>query len=234
MQVSPDQLWSAVAPRLRERVDAGLPTWYIAKFCGATVGTVTDWLTTSKANGERLLRLWHILAIAGSPSPELEEIPELNRYLSELFALRVISGAEAEEIAGISAVDSSYVYGTLRGTPVQHPKFSVHELRELYDAQLHDAKQAIVDTIAAFPASSAKAVAPVVSSPDVRLTGDDYKVTLASLLGAALPLATYLVSDNATPGERSSFRDLVGAETLFELTNTLSALSSERARGLAR
>ena len=76
-------------------------------------------------------------------------------------------------------------------------------------------------------------IAPTITSVTSLLSADP-KLLLASLLGASAPLAKVLLSEATTAEERSKFRELVGTEVLFELSNTLNALCSERARGLAR
>jgi hypothetical protein len=59
---------------------------------------------------------------------------------------------------------------------------------------------------------------------------------LAILLTKALPLADYLNSDECDPHHRSALRAKVigkggGDEGVFELSNLLNRLCSERARG---
>jgi hypothetical protein len=48
------------------------------------------------------------------------------------------------------------------------------------------------------------------------------------------PLVRWLNSDECTAAQRSRFRELIGGEALFELSNTIGALCGERARKQAR
>jgi hypothetical protein len=58
----------------------------------------------------------------------------------------------------------------------------------------------------------------------------DASVLLASLVSAIRPVADALLDDDTALEARNRFRELVSDETLFEVTNKLNALSSERAR----
>ncbi|MFZ1300996.1 MAG: hypothetical protein WAQ27_00215 [Candidatus Microsaccharimonas sp.] len=255
-------LWGIVSPRLRTQVQEGLVSpERIAEFCKAAPGTVRSWIKGEHpAKGEKLIRLWHLLAIGGS-APELQRLPEFNRLVSELFAFDVINITEAQLLCGLNSDHVSNAYATLRGQDVMRPYLDVHDIRREYDERLRAAKQSFGASVApepvepirektyeappdptpvvseepppaATPAVVAPAPAPVSVSPSLFQT--DPKLILASLLGAAAPIAKQLNSDAITAEERSQFRELIGAEVLFELSTTLNALCSERSRGLAR
>jgi hypothetical protein len=53
---------------------------------------------------------------------------------------------------------------------------------------------------------------------------------LAMLLSAAMPMVRVLNSDACSPEDRSYLREIMGEDGIFELSNILNALCSERAR----
>ena len=67
--------------------------------------------------------------------------------------------------------------------------------------------------------------------PTLKLS-DDPALAAAALCKRLLPLARQLV-DNLPVEERAKFRQALTSETLFELQNTLTWLTSERVLGMA-
>jgi len=253
-------LWEIVLPRLRDQVEHGkIEVEQVAVFCKAAPVTVRSWLKGDHpANGERLLRLWHILSLGGD-APEIDSLPEVNKFLSRLYAFGVIDIQEVQLYAGMDSAHVGNVYKALRGQPLMRRPIEPAELYAMYEDQLTAAIAAINPSTATTPTTNtnileaASAPTPVaqqppretsevISEPEIAptitsvtsLLSADPKLLLASLLGASAPLAKVLLSEATTAEERSKFRELVGTEVLFELSNTLNALCSERARGLAR
>lgn|GEM_PF-2405277 len=254
-------LWEIISPRLRDQVTNGvIEVEQIAVFCKANPITVRSWLKGNHPpNGDKLLRLWHILALGG-PAPELENLPALNRILSELYAFDVLDIREVQTYAGMNSAHISNAYASLRGQPLLRWSIEPAELEAEYGDKLRAAKQAVnvqtapsvvtdeeVPVPAATPFQAAQPAPepipdeiPVPTEPAptsasvTNVLSADPKLLLASLLGASAPLAKVLLSNATTAEERSEFRDLISTEVLFELSNTLGALCSERARGLAR
>lgn len=64
---------------------------------------------------------------------------------------------------------------------------------------------------------------------------DDAATELAALIERAIPLARFLESDECQPEDRARLRDLSkDGYGVFELSNYLNNLCSERARDMAR
>lgn len=239
MEIHAPQVWEKIHPRLVAQKQQGIDLNEVAAFCEVNLDTVQRWLRGTPANGERLIRLWHLLALLGSDSPELRKLPAFNRYLAELLAFGVVSLDEACQIAGIKNTQS--LFKITRGQPPMHPSFNLGELKQLYAPRLQYAKDQVQGGGAVSqPAEPPETVAPsgspaMPSVPDLRqIVQHDNKLVLATLLGAALPLARYLDSPASSAQERSAFRDLVGQENLFDLSNLLNNLCSERARDIGR
>lgn len=226
-------LWQVVQPRLVEYSGTKLMLDAIATFTGSKRETVISWIDDlSLPNGARLIKLWHVLRIAGSPSPELSQLPEYNRVLSELFGLGVVSGKEAMELAGLSAKSEHKVYPALRGAPLMHPAFpSGDALEHMYAEQLVSRREEIATSLAEPKKVEQSVSQEVEQTVAVEFHGEP-SIVLAAILSAAVPYVRYMNSDDVSAEDRSKFRSLIGPESLFELTNTLGALSSERARGL--
>lgn len=249
-------LWERVAPRLQLAVESGLSIDVVAEFCKSKSTTVRGWLHEIRpAEGARLIRLWHMLAALGHDAPELEELTPLQRLTGRLFAFDVISDDEACDIVGIKKYQDMYC--SLRGRDVLRPRYDVDEVSVVHGDALDRAIQELrrqcawsTDSTEDIPSSpndivdeassSAKELAtaeptPLGDMPVLTLSlGNDPKLALAVLIGVAMPLAHQLVSDATSPEERSVFRDLVGNETLFIVTNLFEQLNSERIRNQVR
>ena len=66
------------------------------------------------------------------------------------------------------------------------------------------------------------------------LQSSDSLLVTATLLGAVLPLVRHFNSDACNPQQRSSLRKLVGSDEMFDLSNIVNNLCSERARDHGR
>lgn len=86
-----DKLGAIVRRRLRDHPRLDLDV--VKDFVFASPSTIHTWLTNDKVGpprGERLNRLWHLLAAVGIDSPELDRLPEFHRYAGELHAYGVV------------------------------------------------------------------------------------------------------------------------------------------------
>lgn len=239
------ELWDVVHPRLRASVEAGLSVEFIAEFCKVTIDTVSTWIKSEHpAKGEKLIRLWHLLALAGSDSPELDQMKPLQHVVSELFAFDVISAEKACEILNLTPDRPSHMYHILRGREVLKPKYTYEEIiaelgeelelhrtvtREEIDRKSTPGEMISTPVQTIVERMESAEVAAREPSNDATY-GGDVKIFLASMVSAIRPVANALLSDDFTPEDRSKFREMLTDETLFEVTNALNALSSERAR----
>jgi hypothetical protein len=237
-------LFKVVQPRLSEyrRTHGNLQP--VCIFVEAVPSTVMAWAANDRpAQGARLLRLWHLLAAAGYESPEMKTLPPISRYLSELFAYSCINMEEAMQLAGVKNEQSALLI--MRGSPPMNPAMPLDELAELYQEQLETAKVALLATLPGAPEAPPSqltamptpqpavvepASPPALPGVPVGVTSDSKVYTLATLLGAALPLARGLNSDRSKPADRALLRELMGETGVFELSNILDALCGERAR----
>lgn len=235
MELKHDLLLPLVHSRLREYIGQSWAFELVAKMTSSTEATVSGWLIGNEPNGERLIRLWHLLAARGIKSPELDELPKLNHYCGELLTFGVITLDEVRQIFGHR--DPQRTLAALRGTPPMHPHFTYDQLKEMYDDQLQESKRQLppLKQSVATPrrsAASQRSTVPEVVSEATR--SGDPPLLLASLLGAALPIVRHLNSEDASPEDRSRLRTLMGETGMFELSNHFEALCSERARNQGR
>lgn len=239
-------LFQTLQPRLKEYVCQTSDLQDICRFVGVVPRTVADWSNNRQpAKGVRLVRVWHFLAANGYESPELLGIPAFNRYVGELFAFSVISMKELHELAGVTSESASL--RIMRGQPPMHPAMSLEDIKELYDERLQQLKQELKTkptaadepsvappTLPATTSESSAVFAPPQPSMMVGASADSKVYTLATLLGAALPLARDLSSDRCKPEDRALLRELMGEDGVFDLSNILNVLCGERARTHSR
>lgn len=238
-------IFTELLPKLRLYYEQTHDSDVVGKFVGAAPGTVQDWIKAKQpAKGERLIKLWYFLEAAGFQFSEIDDIPKFNRYLGHIFSFGLISLDEAMQICGVKNPQTALQ--ALRGQPPMHPAYSTEELHALYDDGLKDAQALLqnrlkqLQTITRDPPVAPKVPmheqtqtedAPVVSLPT---RGNANIMTAATLLSAALPLVRQLNSERCSPEDRSHLRDLMGDGGIFELSNHLNALCSERARNQMR
>lgn len=234
MEIKSEQLWTIVRPRLRTYLGRTWDFGFVAKTTSSTVPTVTGWLADQTPPGERLIRLWHMLAAVGFESPELDALPSFNRYCGELLSFGVVDMKELQEICNLA--NPQGVLTMLRGTPPMRPQYTAEELREINDEVLQSMRSEIKPIDIAVPPKSSPRSYVHTGEPVMRtsVNGDRILVFTASQLLAALPLVRYLDSEECTAEDRSTLRRLVGNEEMFDLSNHLNNLCSERAREQGR
>lgn len=241
-------LFKVIQLRLNDFVTRSEPH-ILCEFIGVVPSTVHAWAKGKHpAQGVNLIRLWHFLAAAGYDSPEMEKLHPYTKYAGELLAYSIVTIGEVGQIFGVKKVQSTHQH--LRGMhQTAHPAFELDELKALYDEQLQKEKKKLreqlagaegsqePETMARGPAHSTEPTTTAVSMGSVPPTDMLFArnkeagiMTLATLLSSALPLARNINSDSCSPADRSRLRDLLGEGGVFELSNILNALCSERAR----
>lgn len=138
---TPDEIWEACLPRLRQYYGNTGDLETLSTFANATPLTVSGWLSGQRPTGERLLKLWHFLRAAGVRSPEFDRLDKYNLYLGELYAFSVVSMEQLYEILNVKQTGA--VYDAIRGRTPMHPTFLLEDLRPEYDDQLSTAKQRV-------------------------------------------------------------------------------------------
>lgn len=230
MEIKSEQLWPLVQPRLRSYLGRTWDFGLVTNTTGTTTSTVTGWLADQvPPSGERLIKLWHLLEALGLESPELAELPGFNRYCGELLTFGVITMKELQEICELANSQSALLM--LRGKPPMRPQLTVEELYELHDETLQVRRADLFDSSGP---DSGQETSDDTSAMSVSIQGGDVVVFTASMLGTVLPLVRHLDSDQATPADRSRLRALVGNDDMFDLSNILNHLCSERARDHGR
>ena len=178
-------------------------------------------------------------------------MPAFNRYIGELFAFSLLTKQEVLDICKQNYNDGAI--RTMRGVPPMHQQYDLQQLKELYDESLTAARKQFQESLPSVttaarttelpppvapvrvvPSAHPKAVPQHVSQPAVPLLTDNPVLTLATLLSAAVPLARHLSSDTCTSEQRSQLRDLMGERGMFDLSNEINALCSERARSMRK
>lgn len=234
MTMTSDGIWSLVGPRLRLFLGQ---TWnfdFVAEATGSTVPTVSNWLANQVPPAERIIKLWHLLAAVGYDSPEIDELPVFNRYCGELLAFGVVGFDELKDFCGVT--DANAVLRMLRGTMPQRPQFTPEELSELYERELRKRKADAprVDVLVSTETPEAELISQPSAQAADTIGNVGLVVSTASALSSVLPLVRYFDSDDCMSVERSRLRALVGNDGMFELSNHLNNLCSERARSQGR
>ncbi len=210
----------------------------VCDFVGAARSSVERWTANSNpAQGTLEIRLWHFVLAAGYEIPELR-IPQFNQYLAELYAYSVITIDEAKQLSGVK--NNQDVLQILRGREPMQPAVGVEGLEEMYGESLQYAKSGLQDKLRAF---SPSALPPLPeATPEVLAEAPAFDVlvpVLAAMVKGVSPLAL-LALESWTPAQRSRLRELAGEElfelanSLFNLSQVLNALNSERARAQHR
>lgn len=243
------QYYEKLAKNLVRRLRvANLPHELVIDFITITKGTLGDWLGESQfPSGIRLSRLQHLLDLLNIGTEELDNISPLARYLGRVFALRLVTREDVEELLG--GVSDQAVLDTILG--LRDPEsddvdkkaiITFEQLVGLYGEQLAE-KEA--EWLAKFakagytPPSVDQSAATTPAPPQVQQvvhldmpdsSWPEFPVYAAQELGRMLPLARYLVSGNCTPAQRSQIRRLLGGEGMFELSTLFNQLCGERSR----
>ena len=230
-------LWPMLQRGLARQLSNGLSHASVAEVCQADVVTVMRWGNKGmKARGQYFNALWHVLDMLDEQVKQetIKIVPPYQWVVGDLYAFGIIDLQTACELFGVKNPQAAF--RCLRGQEPMHPAFTIEELLEAYGEQRNARREEIRSELK--PQSPVPEVPVTKDVPAAKSTSEPTRATialsppqtLASLLGAALPLARYLESDECTPEVRSKFRSLLGAENLFDLSNLLNALCSERSR----
>lgn len=242
MELKHEQLWPVVHTRLREYMTAS--NWDIeavATGTCSTTETVAGWLSGKEAAGERLIKLWHLLAALGCDSPEMEQLGRPNFLCGQLLTFGIVGLDELQEVIGVQ--NPQAVLRMLRGSEPMRWHYPADALTELYGDQLNEALARLPQLGVKSAVTLVKSVASTKRVPSLAAAGkmaesmgagNEKLLITAAILSAALPLVRYLNSDDCTPEDRSKLRSLMGEAGMFELSNHFNSLCSERARNTGR
>jgi hypothetical protein len=249
MTLTSKELTNLVVERLRANPLA-VSYEVIADFCDVKRPTVAGWFAGAKPlGGLYTIKLWHLLAVTGIPSPELEVARSkypLGEYIGRLLAFDVITMERALKICKVKE-NAIFLAARTEGTLSRCTK-TFQQLVDEYDETLKMFEEDLRSKIGS--PSTASQVARVEES----LRGDsvvsergDLVSRVEALLGAhgahsrqelvfqvAKELLAALVAANMavtdfTPEERTKLRSLMGQQGMFELSNTIERLCGERA-----
>lgn len=233
------KLGPLVIQRLRH---AKLDDDLVAEFVGVTPLTVDTWLRKGTVpRGQQINRLWHLLALAGQDSPELKRVSAYGRYLGELMAYDIVSLEAAQKSCKL--VNEQGVLHIIRGeqsAPTQ-PRDTLEELRVAYGDDLDKAKRVwrerlgLNDSVDS-PEADVEGLSvflpvptPVVPSASADPGKHDRLLAIAQRIAAVTADARYLASDKCTPEDRELVRELLGEDGMFNFSNLVNKLCSERA-----
>jgi hypothetical protein len=225
----PDELGPLLIERLRQ---AGLKVDVIMDFTGrknrATV--TTEWLDKGRPpKGEILNRLWHLLAAAEVPSPELEKLEKSSPfgfYLGKLLAYSVITADDALTMCGIKYPQG--VLEIIRGDKMPVSAiFSVEELQQEYDEQLRVAVAELAENLGQGTSAQQAPVAKIAPADSTPSNSDPMVLIAASKIAAVAPFVTFLLQ--ASDEQRADLRKWLDADLLFLISTGLNRLCSPTA-----
>jgi hypothetical protein len=208
------------------------------------------WKVSIMPKGATRVRLAQFLTHQGLLKPS-DTLHATLGYLAELVGFGVLEADDAGTLAGIGGVrPSSQLFVALREecnppADVLNETASKIELEETYGDQLRACKLLVrviaqdspspTQTTTATPTSiehldTPKNTKAIEAEPERGAVDTSIDVVaIASMLGALAPYLRLLVSE-ATPEQRSRFRKLMGDVAVFDISNLLESLCSERAR----
>lgn len=203
------------------------------KFTGASRSSVDRWLSESWGNlphGINLIRVQYLLEIVGYEVEELKNLNDNIYKLGKLLALRIADVDQvAQEVFGFS--DLTYLYRTLRGNrgisgvdSVAISDLLLEKKDEIDKAVSHWRKELGITS-----GDPQKSEVSAVGKEGV-LDKDQVIKSLAHMIQSMQPLAEAIASDDFTPEDRETLRDLAGRFGVFNLKNALVKLCGERAR----
>jgi hypothetical protein len=218
----------------------------IADYCGVETLSVCKWGRGKHwPKGVTLIKFWCLLELMGKTVPELEQMAAPVNSVAHFIALNIVSVAAVVNASGLS---HNHTLAVLTGRRPSNPKFDdtlikiIHEhelaysklLRDVYlryDSLLDKSKikeeaEAFFKTEEQTPQQQPRAEPDPALEDGVKREVRD----LANLIRMALPLARDVVSDRFSPADRYALKHLAGEDSVFELSNVMHKLCSERAR----
>ncbi|HTE57808.1 MAG TPA: hypothetical protein VK694_03605 [Verrucomicrobiae bacterium] len=234
------KLGPLVVQRLRH---AKLDDDLVAEFVGVTTATIDTWLRKNIVpRGQQINRLWHLLALAGVDSPELKRVSAYGRYLGELMAYDLVSLEAAQHSCKL--LNEQGVLHIIRGeqSPPTRPRDTLEDLRVVYGDDLEKAKRVWKEKLGLDDQEADPVQADVEELPAVlptpvpallHMSADpgkhDRLLAIAQRFAAVTADARYLVSAGCTAEDRELVRELLGEDGMFNFSNLVNKLCSERA-----
>ncbi|HSX33720.1 MAG TPA: hypothetical protein VLF91_05295 [Candidatus Saccharimonadales bacterium] len=215
---------------------AGLDLRLVAGFTVTVPGTVQGWLSGKHPpTGAHINRLWHLLEAVNGPT---REVNELEYYVGQLLAYRVIDLAQAMRIGHVK--QSQAVLNAARGdSKFLKPTKTLTALQTEYGDRLKKAQAKLREklgdraynpgdepaTTATVPVATAAAAANATpGAPDLMAIA----IQLGEAFGKAAPLLREVMSGRYTPAQRAQVRELVGPKVVFDMVLLTEGLNSER------
>ena len=186
----------------------------LAEFLGVKAQTLRSWTRRATVpTGIRSLRLYHLLAESGLTTESWSCTDETLLDVGRLVAFHVITVEDVVATVNAKRVDSGRVVQFLGGYDHVKPEFRT-AFEGIVSAHSWD-----------LPAARQKW-----SHLFIKDANSQKIAALAAKIVDILPLCEAMVSNDWTPEERQELRERCGAETVFNLYNTMGALCGERAR----
>lgn len=228
----------------------------VAEFTGVSTGTVRRWLKNSHIPiGHSFWSACLFFDLIGYRVTEYSGLPDLYKSAIKVFTYGADSPDSVATYFGHDGINTaSLLYRRFRENTalteaVEQQAASILNSEVLVEL-ITEIETSWIDRLESFRVSTEVDQIPVVkdptvsSEPNVR-TRPKAKVkkaemaqfellaqTFAGLVATMQPLARYLESDQFSATERDIVRETAGQKNLFELSNVLSRLCSERARAI--
>lgn len=211
----------------------------IITFCGINAVTFKAWLKGTSPRGLRQTKLFLYLIQHGLKPSELRYTSQDILRVMALLAAEDISPSDALRALGSQSGSEQQVWKYIRANNVPLAS-SLDRLRKWLSEE--DELTAITREVRAdklLEAQSPETLNPPEDEPDlvVRVSthdGQSIAANLAALLAAAYPLAVRLESNEFTDDDRQHFRNAIGEDQFFALSNSLTRLSGVQARSMTR
>lgn len=189
-----------------------------------TPGTVERWLSGRQfPNGEKLVALATFLTMRGFTVREFEQIPERYRTLAKAVSLGLLSSQVLASKLGFD--DVSDIWRAFRGRGMGKQREEIVQALAEEDAAEVDRLWQVYS--ASLPGNvSAGQVAGHLRVAVVQ--------SLARMMNGMLPLVQLVNGDEFTDADRQELRDAAGSSTVFDLSNALNDLCSDRSREIAK
>ncbi len=189
-------------------------------------------------SGVNLLKLQYLLELIGYTIIERETLTKSLHELAIQLAIQALSPKDAAEYTNVSE-NSVMRWCAGKSNPVATMEVTLLELLELHATEAKEKKQQWQATLQELHFDSVQESNPSVQEfplpkhePNKALRRQVIEA-LAQLILTAKPLAELILTDDFTPEERELLRQLtqvVRSNGVFDLSNLLNRLCSERAR----
>ncbi len=187
-------------------------------------GTVERWVSGKQFPiGENLITVAAYLTMRGFTVEEFEKIPERYRTVAKAIALGLLPSKALAARLGFD--DVSDIWRAFRGRAMgKNREATVQGLTEQYASDVDRLWQA-------YSADQSSIVS--LGKPAGNLQGAVVQ-SLALMMNSMLHLVRHVNSDEFTEEQRQQLRDAAGSGTVFDLSNELNDLCSERSREIGK